>query len=185
MINCKHLFATLSILTIGAFCSPVIADDDKEKAPKLSDEVKKAAEAGKASLMLCAACHGMDGKGAPSPSGTPMAPNLFDSELVKMDAEVTAVILLKGIKKEDMTAYNGQMMMGLGASMDDATLANLVTFIRSEYGKKNELTTDKQIAEWKKKHSATAQFSLTRDDLAAIGKKAGGEGEEKKGSAKK
>lgn len=151
------------IPTFAAFavCSHTHADEEA---------LKKAIEAGKGKFITCAACHGNDGKGREMAPGMLMAPSFFDSELIKMSPEVTAVILLKGIKKDDPAAYSGQVMIGLGAGMDDQTLANLITYIRADYGEKKELVTAEQIAKWRTKHKDTEM--LTRDQLKEIGEEA-------------
>ena len=138
-------------------------------APAIADEVADAAAIGKAKFVLCGACHGLDGKGMEPVPGTKMAPSFFDSKLLKLDAEITAIILFKGIKKEDPAAYMGQLMLPLGATMPDEDVANLITYVRSEFGGVKELTTPAQVAEWRKKHAATPQ--PTRGELQKMGAK--------------
>ncbi len=121
-----------------------------------ADDLKAAIEAGKAKYGVCGACHGITGNGQPAP-GINMAPSFQESELLKADAEVTALILFKGIKKDDPAAYMGQMMMPLGATMPDKDLADLITYIRAEFGGVEELTTEEQVKEYREKHKETAQ----------------------------
>ena len=95
--------------------------------------VAKQVEAGKISYMMCAACHGMDGKGiAAGPSL--MAPSLVGSKVATGDPAVFALILLNGIQKEG-TEYLG-MMAPLGAALDDQKLADVMTYVRNSFDNK-------------------------------------------------
>ena len=95
--------------------------------------VAKQVEAGKISYMMCAACHGMDGKGvAAGPSL--MAPSLVGSKITTGDPAVLALILLNGIQKEG-TEYLG-MMAPLGAALDDQKLADVMTYVRNSFDNK-------------------------------------------------
>ncbi len=121
---------------------------------------------GQQKYAVCAACHGMTGNGQPVP-GMNMAPSFMESKLVTAPPEISALILFKGIKKEDMTAYMGQMMMPLGAAMPDEDVAALITYVRSKYGEiEDEVVTAEQVGEWRKKYAETAQ--PTRKELEAM-----------------
>lgn len=132
----------------------------------VADDIDAAVNAGKAKYALCGACHGITGNGQPAP-GLSMAPSFLDSKLLKMGPEISALILFKGIKKEDPAAYMGQMMMPLGAPMSDEDVANIITYVRAEFGGVKELVTPEQVAEWRAKHAETAQ--PTRGELEAMG----------------
>ena len=127
-----------------------------------ADDVADAAARGKAKFVLCGACHGLTGNGQPAP-GMQMAASFLDSKILKKDAELSALVLFKGIKKENPAEYMGQIMMSLGANMPDQDIADIITYIRSEFGKVNELTTAEQVAEWRTKHASSAQ--PTRKEL--------------------
>lgn len=131
-----------------------------------ADDIEAAVNAGKAKYALCGACHGITGNGQPAP-GLSMAPSFLDSKLLKMGPEISALILFKGIKKEDPAAYMGQMMMPLGAPMSDEDVANIITYIRAEFGGIKELVTPELVAEWREKHAEAAQ--PTRGELEAMG----------------
>ena len=124
----------------------------------LADDVSDAAAKGKAKFVLCGACHGMTGTGQPAP-GIQMAANFLESEILKGDPKISALVLFKGIKKENPAEFMGQMMLPLGASMSDDDIANIITYVRSEFGKVNELTTSAQVAEWRKNLANAAQPS--------------------------
>jgi mono/diheme cytochrome c family protein len=96
-------------------------------------ETAKLMETGKASFMLCAACHGMDAKGVQA-GPSKMAPSLVDSKVALGDPSVMALVILKGIQKEG-TDYLG-MMAPLEAALDDEKLAGLMTYVRGSFGNK-------------------------------------------------
>ena len=151
MIEPNHCFSILQsymkstyLLTSLAFAitvvSTVVADD---KATVIAQ--------GKQKFIICGACHGLDGKGMSPAPGITMAPSFVDSKLVKVDAEVMALIMLKGIKKENPAEFMGQMMMPLGATMEDSDVAAIITYVQSEFGKMDvPVVTAEQVAEWRK-----------------------------------
>ncbi len=145
----KKLILTLSLLAVGIVGSA----DDKEAAMA----------AGKAKFATCMACHGLDGKGM-QVGPQKMAPGYDESEVVKSDnAELFALIVMKGIKKED-AKYMG-MMAPLEAALDDEALAGVVTYIRNTFGGHDDFVTVEQAKEWRAKY-ADVKDSLTRDEIA-------------------
>lgn len=108
---------------IAAGFSTIAAADDAETA--------KMMETGKASYMLCAACHGMDGKGIQA-GPTLMAPSLVGSKVALGDPSVFALVLLHGIQKEG-AEYLG-VMAPLGAALPDEQLAAVMTYVRGSFG---------------------------------------------------
>lgn len=103
-------------------------------------------EAGKASFMLCAACHGMDGKGvAAGPSK--MAPSLEESKIAVGDPAVMALVILKGIQKEG-AEYLG-VMAPLEAALDDEKLAAVMTYVRGSFGHKAPAVTKEDAAKYR------------------------------------
>lgn len=118
----------------------------------IADEaaLAKQIEAGKMSYMMCAACHGMDGKGvAAGPSL--MAPSLVGSKIALGDPSVLALVIINGIQKEG-TEYLG-MMAPLGAALDDQKLADVMTYVRNSFENKAAAVTaedaKKYRAQWK------------------------------------
>ncbi|MDF1813768.1 MAG: cytochrome c [Verrucomicrobiales bacterium] len=134
----------------------------------LADDVADAAAKGKAKFVLCGACHGLTGNGQPAP-GMQMAASFLDSKILKMDAELSALVLFKGLKKENPAEFMGQIMMPLGATMPDEDVANIITYIRSEFGGVKEVTTAEQVAAWRAKHADSPQ--PTRADLEKMAAK--------------
>jgi len=135
-----------------------------------ADEVAAAAAKGKIKMtrgQLCFSCHDADGMAA-SPVQSPtfkweqMAPSFLDSKIVK-DPERTAIVLLKGIRREDFPLGTTKFvypqskypsyMFGFMNYFSDEDLANVITYICSEFGGVKELTTAAQVAEWRKKYS--------------------------------
>lgn len=101
----------------------------KSAAPEGVDPAAFAA--GQASFALCAACHGMDGKGMKIGTAL-MAPSLSGSEIVLGDPDKFSLVILKGLKKE--TADFMGVMAPLGASLDDKQLAGVMTYVRNSFG---------------------------------------------------
>ena len=90
-----------------ALAAPVLAMADEAAKAKLM-------EAGKASFMTCAACHGMDGQGVAA-GPKKMAPSLSGSKIVNGDPSIFALVVHNGIAKEGQD-YLG-MMAPLGAAL--------------------------------------------------------------------
>jgi len=96
-------------------------------------ETAKLMETGKASFMLCAACHGMDAKGVQA-GPSKMAPALIESKIATGDPSIMALVVLNGIQKEG-TEYM-MAMAPLGAALDDDKLAAVMTYVRGSFGNK-------------------------------------------------
>jgi mono/diheme cytochrome c family protein len=130
-------------------------------------ETAKQMETGKASFMLCAACHGMDAKGVQA-GPSKMAPTLIDSKIALGDPAVMALVIINGIQKEG-TEYLG-MMAPLGAALDDEKLAAVMTYVRGSFGNKAPAVTaadaKKYREQWK---DVTAP--VTRAKLAELAAK--------------
>jgi mono/diheme cytochrome c family protein len=111
----------------------------------------------------CAACHGPDGKGF-SPPGlpSPMAPALAASKLANAgDGEIITAIVLNGIVKED-AKYMG-MMSPLGPMLTDEQLAEVITYVRSNFGNKAPAVTVDQVKQWRAKYNGKPMWK--RADL--------------------
>jgi mono/diheme cytochrome c family protein len=105
-----------------------------------------------ASFGLCAACHGMDGKGLLAGTPTPMAPPLAGSRFVAAgDGEVMASIIFTGIAKED-AKYLG-LMAPLGPAMTDVQMAEVLTYVRSSFGNTAPAVTADQLKIWREKYN--------------------------------
>lgn len=98
---------------------------------------------GKASYMLCAACHGPDGKGLQAGPAL-MAPSLVGSQILLGDPDGPLLVVLKGIAKENMNFMG--VMAPLAAALDDQKLAALLTYVRNEWGNSAPPVTVEQAA---------------------------------------
>ena len=103
----------------------------------------------------CIACHGPGGEGLAG-----VNPPLKASEFV-IHGEVRPVaILLRGIVgalQVNGKAYNG-VMQPLGANMTSKQLAQLISYIRSDWGNGASIVYDDQITEFKKTLTGTALY---------------------------
>lgn len=149
----------LSTLALTAGFSMIASADDAAIAKQM--------EAGKASFMLCAACHGMDGKGvAAGPSK--MAPSLEESKIAVGDPAIMALVILKGIQKEG-TDYLG-VMAPLGAALDDEKLAAVMTYVRGSFGHKAAPVTKEEAAKYREQWKDITT-PVTRAKLAELTEK--------------
>ena len=124
----------------------------------------KAMETGKASFMLCAACHGMDAKGVQA-GPSKMAPALVDSKIALGDPSIMALVIMKGIQKEG-AEYLG-MMAPLEAALDDEKLAGVMTYVRGSFGNKGAPVTVEEAAKYRAKWS-DIKAPVTRAKLAEL-----------------
>ncbi len=129
-------------------------------ADEFAEAVNKAKKVYSGSL--CVVCHGQDGKGeypawmkesnfeGRMDKWGRVAPDLNTSKVLQ-DPERTAVVLLKGIEW-DPDKYEMPMWYWYNEDQDQE-LAEMVTFLRFEFGGFKELTTAAQVAEWREKHA--------------------------------
>ena len=99
---------------------------------------------GKMAYMTCAACHGPDGTGLKVGPAL-MAPSLVGSPLLlDPNPDKAMLVILKGIAKEDMKFMG--VMAPLGAGLDDAKLAAVMTYTRNEWGNSGPAVTVEEAA---------------------------------------
>lgn len=123
-------------------------------------------EIGKASYMMCAACHGADGQGLKA-GPMLMAPSLTGSELLLGDPDTALLIILKGIAKENMD-YMG-MMASLAAGLNDEKLAGVLTYTRNQWGNSAPAITVEQAAAARAKFAdVEAPAGVKRAEIQAI-----------------
>lgn len=151
----KHI---LTFLLAGSlFASAEVTE--AEKAKLIAD--------GAAVFPTCIACHGPDGKGLKPAPTMVFAPSLVGSKLALGDPEVFAQIVMKGIKKEG-TEYL-QIMAPLEASLDDAKLAAVLSYVRNSFGNKASAISADQVKEWRAKHKDRKE-PYSRAELAEFTK---------------
>lgn len=145
-------------LTLALVAPSLAFADDAEKA--------KLMEAGKASFMTCAACHGMDGQGVAA-GPKKMAPSLTGSKIATGDSATFALVVLHGIAKENQD-YLG-MMAPLGAALDDYKLAAVMTYVRNSFNNSASVVTPADAKKYREQFKAQAG-PVTRAKLEEMGK---------------
>jgi mono/diheme cytochrome c family protein len=121
---------------------------------------------GKATYALCGACHGPDGSGLKVGPAL-MAPSLIGSKILLGDPDMSLLVTLKGIAKENMN-YMG-MMASLAAGLDDQKLAAVLTYTRNEWGNSAAPVTVEQAAAARAKYAAVnAPAGVKRAEIEAI-----------------
>ena len=127
-------------------------------------ETAKQMEAGKASFMLCAACHGMDAKGVQA-GPSKMAPTLIESKIALGDPAIMALVVLNGIQKEG-TEYM-MAMAPLGAALDDEKLAAVMTYVRGSFGNKAAAVTAADAKKYREQWK-DVKLPVTRAKIAEL-----------------
>jgi len=97
---------------------------------------------------LCAACHGLDGKGMPMVGAAPgamLAPPLAGSRTVLGWREGPIHVLMQGLSGDiDGKKYEGQMISM--ATNDDAWIASVLSYVRNTFGNRAGFVTPQQVA---------------------------------------
>jgi mono/diheme cytochrome c family protein len=121
---------------------------------------------GKQSYMLCAACHGPDGTGLKAGPAL-MAPSLVGSKVLLGDPDLSLLVILKGIAKENMNFMG--VMAPLAAGLDDQKLAAVLTYTRNEWGNSAPAVTVEQAAAARAKFAdVNAPAGVKRAEIEAI-----------------
>lgn len=123
-----------SVPTVGASSSA---------APRATETPKVISSPGKVTYdLICAACHMPDGSGAGQ-----MQPALAGSSVVKGDPKTLIGVLVKGpaaVLPADRPKYSN--VMPLFATMDDKTVADVLTYVRQRFGNGAPEITTAQVA---------------------------------------
>jgi len=125
-----------------------------------------AADLGKTMFMICTACHGPDAKGL-DVGAQKMAPPLAGSAIATGKPEIFAMVVMKGIQKED-TKWLG-IMAPLEASLDDEKLAAVMTYVRSNFGNAASAVTAEQAKAFREKWK-DVKAPVTRAKIAELSK---------------
>jgi len=121
---------------------------------------------GKTTYATCAACHGPDGTGLKAGPAL-MAPSLVGSEMLLGDPDLSLLVILKGIAKENMDFMG--MMAALGAGLDDEKIAAVLTYTRNEWGNAAPAVTKEQAAAARAKFAdVNAPAGVKRAELQKI-----------------
>ena len=124
------------------------------RGPTLTADELSAVERGAiAYAESCFACHGEDGRGAPTPGGSGLrAPSLAGSPRVTGHREYVIRTLLHGLTGPlDGRTYAEVMPpMGVATAGSDARLADIASFIRNGFGNSASVVTEADVARVRK-----------------------------------
>jgi mono/diheme cytochrome c family protein len=112
-------------LAIAIERAEALAQSRARFRPLTSDEQKRY-EAGRATYLMCAACHQPTGTGLVN-----VAPSLVDSRWVGANPEVLARIVLDG--KEGTPGFPSTMPP-IGSALSDDQIAGVLTYVRNSWG---------------------------------------------------
>ncbi len=120
-------------------------------APKftMSKDDEKLFKAGETTFQtLCAACHGIDGKGMPMAGAAPgamLAPALAGSKTVTGWRDAGIHVLLQGLTGDlGGKKYEGQMIPM--ATNDDAWIASVLSYVRNSFGNRAGFVSPQEVA---------------------------------------
>ena len=108
---------------------------------------------------VCFACHGTDGRGAPTPGadGRTIAPSLADSPRVLGDERAAIAIMLHGLQGDVDGVDYGAPMVPMN-SYSDAELANVLTYVRNSFGNRAPAVEPETIAARRAKDAGRTAF---------------------------
>ena len=139
------------------------------RGPTLTAEESSAVERGATAYAeSCFACHGEDGRGAPTPGGSGLrAPALAGSPRVTGHREYVIRTLLHGLTGPlDGRKYAEVMPpMGAATASSDARLADIASFIRNSFGNSAPVVTEADVARVRKA-TAGRETMWTAEELA-------------------
>jgi mono/diheme cytochrome c family protein len=125
--------------------------------------------AGKALFATCMGCHGPDGKGIAA-GASKMAPPLSGSPFVTGDPAILALVVTKGIVKENQN-FLGMMTPMEGIVPSDEKLAALLTYIRNSFDNKASVVTEEDAKryreQWKDIKTPQTRAKLTELEEAS------------------
>jgi mono/diheme cytochrome c family protein len=132
-----------------------------EKRRKLSEgnqELAAAVIAGeKAFKGFCYTCHGTDGKGTPAGESL-IAPSFHNNPRVIGNTALLVNLVLNGMQGPiDGVNYTGGMMPSI-ASNGDEYVANVLTYIRNDFGNSASMITAKDVAAIKQMNNASTSM---------------------------
>ena len=108
---------------------------------------------------ICAACHGLDGKGVVASDGLHLAPPLAGSSRVLGSPEALVRIVLHGLTGEvDGKTYPGLMVPQ--KANDDQWMAETLTYLRNSFGNSAPTITPKEVAAIRKASGDHAPYTL-------------------------
>ncbi|WP_366183824.1 c-type cytochrome [Flavobacterium ovatum] len=155
------------IASVKAFENAKIADKKRLEEEKLMNaaEQKVISEGSNIYKTLCAACHGMDGKGIALGEKEFLAPLLAKNKTINEKNPQKAIkILLHGLTGPiDGTSYTANLMPSL-LENDDAYIAAVLSYVRSDFGNKAKMVTPEEVAKIRK-NTANRTLPYTAGEL--------------------
>lgn len=127
-------------------------------------------ELGKTTYATCSACHAPDGQGLTLGPTMKMAPALSNSKVANGDPAIFALVVLKGIQKDPTNTAIVGMMAPLGAALDDAKLAAVMTYVRASFGNKSAAVTEAEAKGYREQWK-DINAPVTRAKIEELSKK--------------
>ena len=149
----KPMIAQLTSATamrgVKEFGDQILNPPNQAPAMKLTAAEEKLFKTGETAFQtLCAACHGMDGKGMPLAGAAPgamLAPPLAGSKTVLGWRDGPVHVLLQGLIGDiDGKKYEGQMVPM--ATFDDEWIAGVLSYVRNSFGNHAGFVTPQDVA---------------------------------------
>lgn len=132
------------VLTLGALVTPLsLTSAQKSTAPPQKAAAKVARTGAQVYTATCVTCHQVDGQGVRG-----AFPPIVNTDWVNGRAEIPIAIVLHGMTGDVTLAgvkYNVPMAP-LGATLSDQEIANVVTYVRAQWGNKGTPVTVADVA---------------------------------------
>lgn len=145
---------------------PTVSKTGKTTGPETTQAELTPVERGKKVFLAnCAVCHQASGIGSPSQGYPPLA----GSEITSGGSLRNAMIVLKGLTGPIKVKGQqfGSAVMQPWESLGDQKVADVITYVRQDWGNKGSAVTKEQITELRKK-LAGHPASFTEADLLAV-----------------
>jgi glucose/arabinose dehydrogenase/mono/diheme cytochrome c family protein len=117
-------------------------------AVNLSVDARRSVQRGETAYReICAACHGIDGKGAPmagAPAGITLAPPLAGSPRVQGHRDYVIKVLMNGLMGPINGADYTAVMVPLGANSDE-WIADVASFVRIGFGNTGSIVKPSEV----------------------------------------
>ncbi|MCG9792259.1 DUF7133 domain-containing protein [Flavobacterium algicola] len=153
--------------SVKTFENAKIAAEKRLAAEKLMSitEQKIISEGSSIYKTFCAACHGMDAKGIALGEKEFLAPILANNKTInEKDPQKAIKILLRGLTGPiDGKSYTANLMPSL-VDNDDAYIAAVLSYVRSDFGNKARVVTPEEVAKIRKA-TANRTMPYTMEEL--------------------
>lgn len=133
-------------------------------AVNLAVDARRSVQRGEAAYReICAACHGVDGKGSPmagAPAGTTLAPPLAGSPRVQGHRDYVIKVLMNGLMGPVGGTDYGTVMVPMGANTDE-WIADVASFVRLGFGNTGSLVKPSEVGIVRKVGDRKTPWTLT------------------------